>query len=294
MKVMFNLIGEQPIPNLLPVLYLKPDKSIFLYTDKTEKIAKNLKEMVTNSNILKIYPYDFNRTYSELKKLFTENDEIIANVTGGTKIMSLSLFQLALANNSEIIYYISEKNTSLLYKFRLNDNNELDLTTVELPELITAEQYIKAHIRYFDFRKQEKNRGTDFENLICDTLRENNFEVLQNIAPRKERQQLEIDAVIRLKGTNNVGIAEIKVGDLKGEGPKKGIEQLALASQREYLGTYTKRFLITSRKLKKEIRELAKVHNIIVIDGIEQNRYNDELTDESKRKLIEKLKEKLS
>jgi len=293
MRVLINLIGEQPIPNLLPILFLKPDKTLFLYTTTTEKRAKSLNEIIPNSFIKEIDPYDFNYNLELLSNEFNEEDTFICNVTGGTKIMSQSLFQLALAYKSEIVYLQSEGNQSVLFKYVVNQENNLSMEKVVLPELINAADYIKAHIPFFDTIPTPNDSGGKYEKAVTDVLKESGFEVINGVKPRGEGNQLEIDAVIRLKGTNNTAIAEIKIGDAEMRNPKKGIDQLGLAGQREYLGTYTKRFLITERRLTKQIKELAKAHNIIVIDEIEQEHRSNNLKTSAKQKLIERLSEKL-
>jgi len=161
-----------------------------------------------------------------------------------------------------------------------------------VPELIDIDLYLKAHL--IDYQIFPQNEvGTNLENAIANALIRNNFEVLQNVKPVGEGNQLEIDLVFRLKNTNNVALAEIKTGDAREEGPKRGIDQLALASQREYLGTYAKRFLITSRQLSKQLRELALAHKINIIDNIELDRNRLKLTEDSEQRLIKNLLEKL-
>jgi hypothetical protein len=63
-----------------------------------------------------------------------------------------------------------------------------------------------------------------------------------------------------------VGIAEVKLGDLAGRGPKAGLDQLAMAGGREYLGTYTAKFLIVARKQQPGILTLARERGIDVIE----------------------------
>ncbi|RKY82833.1 DUF1887 domain-containing protein, partial [candidate division KSB1 bacterium] len=36
-EIMFSFIGEQPIPNLLPVKHFKPSKVVMIYTELTEE-----------------------------------------------------------------------------------------------------------------------------------------------------------------------------------------------------------------------------------------------------------------
>lgn len=292
MKTLISLIGEQPMPNLLPILFFKPDKNILLYSDLTESGARKLEKLLSNSDKAKVDAYDIDSIKKQVLVKIQDSDDFIFNITGGTKLMSLALFQVALERKIKFIYFQSEENQSVIFDYNVTENG-LSYNKITLSELLNNELYLKAHLFDFTVTKTEKSSGADFENLICQTLKTNGFEVLQNIKPVGEGNQLEIDAVLRLKGSNNVGIAEIKVGDAAGEGPKKGIDQLALASQREYLGTYTKRFLITSRELQKPIKDLAKAHKINIIDGIETERQRNSLTRLSEQKLIDRIKEKL-
>ena len=86
------------------------------------------------------------------------------------------------------------------------------------------------------------------------------FEVLANVRPDGVQDQIEIDLAIRYK--NQVGIAEVKSGDRH---PKRGLDQLAMAGSREYLGTYTEKFLFTANAPIK-IRKLADSRQITIIE----------------------------
>ncbi len=115
MKLLISLISEQTIPNLLCIDYYKPDALLMVSTDK----VKDKKDFILNG--LKKIPEFANSDYSEEKgNLWTINvnqespadielklenwfkdikskfgekyDEIIANITGGTKIMALGLY----------------------------------------------------------------------------------------------------------------------------------------------------------------------------------------------------------
>lgn len=289
--ILVNLIGEQPIPNLLLIKYLKPTENLLLYSDTTENTAKRLERLVECKKI-KIEPYDIDEIIKKIYPHLEVNQELIFNITGGTKIMSVALFKIALDKKANFVYLQSEGNKSLIYKYAFHNSNII-VSTEDLPELINIDTYLKAHINDY-YIDNNITSGSDFENSVANALKENNFEILQNIRPKGEGNQLEIDLVLRIKGTNNVAIAEIKTGDEEEEGPKKGIEQLALAGQREYLGIYTKRFLITQRILSKQIKELALAHKIIIIDDLQYDFRRKVISEESKRKLIERITEKLT
>lgn len=295
MKTLISLIGEQPIPNLLPILYLKPDNNMILFTDTTESTAKRIERLIPACSKHKTVPYDIQEIKNTIYNLLNESDQFIFNITGGTKVMSAALFQIAIERKADSVYLQSEGNYNSLFNYKVKTDGSIKAEKIILPELIDIDLYLKAHLPdYVADKSLESGSGFEFEKTILALLRSNNFEVIPNIKPKGEGNKLEIDAVIRVKGTNNVGIAEIKIGDKAEEGPKKGIDQLALASQREYLGIYTKRFLITERELKKDIKELAWKHQIIIIDNIERQRNNNELTPDSKIRLLQRIKEKLS
>ncbi len=295
MKVLINLIGEQPIPNLLPILFFKPDKTIILYSEKTAKVARRIKRLSkANCEKFEIDAYDLNSINEVLKNIVSKENDYIFNITGGTKLMSVALFNFAAQLNSQIVYLKSENNKNLIYFLKLNDVGDIDFNVQELPELLNVDIYLKAHLLDYLIapKRFENSLGFVFEDAVVNSLRKNNFEVIQSVKPMGEGQQVEIDAVFRLKGTNNVAIAEIKLGDYKMERPKKGIDQLSTAGSREYLGIYTKKFLITRRKLLGNIKKAAKAHNIIVIDGIRLNKQN-KITEDSERYLIQKISENL-
>ncbi len=305
MKTLINLIGEQPIPNLLPILYLQPDETIVLFTEKTFDVANRLIGVIEKSpNIktipkrLKIDAYDIGSILTTLSiacKTLSKN-EYIFNITGGTKLMSIGMFQYAVQNNGKVIYLKSEEKKNLLYTMTFGSNEELLTKIKELPELLNVDLFLKAHLVGYELfkPKNENDYGIEYENAIINLMKRNNFEIIQGVKPKREGEQVEIDVVFRLKGTNNVAIAEIKIGDSKMERPKKGIDQLSTAGSREYLGIYTKKFLITSRKLNERINQAAAKHNIIVIDGIKFNWRGKNINNYFSQQLIDKIKKEMS
>ena len=63
----------------------------------------------------------------------------------------------------------------------------------------------------------------------------------------------------------NVKVPDILIDLPAKEGPKKGIAQLATATAREYLGTYTGRLLITANQQTPKIRQLASEKGITLL-----------------------------
>jgi len=145
---------------------------------------------------------------------------------------------------------------------------------------------LKAHLNdYYIGEHENKNLfGIKYENAITDVLINNGFELIKSVKPKGEGNQLEIDAVLKKTGTNNFAVVEIKSGKEE-ENTKRGIDQLSTAGSREYLGTYTKRILITRLQINDSLKKLARKHDIVVIDKIASNRQIN-IVEESKTILI--------
>jgi hypothetical protein len=120
---------------------------------------------------------------------------------------------------------------------------------------------LRAHLPGYVIHGPSTKSGGAFEIAVGSALKSAGFEVLAGVRPNGVAEQIELDLVIRHK--NQVGIAEVKMGGE--ERPKQGIDQLGTASSREYLGTYTERFLILAKQPNAAIRELAKEKKVTVI-----------------------------
>ena len=113
MKLLISLISEQTIPNVLCIEHYKPDALLMVSTEKVSGkinfILKGLKrisedfdfsEEKGNLWIVNVNPESpadvegkLENWFADFKSRYGEKfDEIIANITGGTKIMSLGLY----------------------------------------------------------------------------------------------------------------------------------------------------------------------------------------------------------
>ena len=142
--ILINLVSEQTVPNILCIDYFKPDSILFLYTEKYKKridftldsigmlleskpqshTDKSLKgysggtrRYNTGDNVY-ILPVSEESVYSDIADInswLSENsgcyDKIICNITGGTKLMGISLLEAARHNYKAVIAYLPiEKN----------------------------------------------------------------------------------------------------------------------------------------------------------------------------------------
>ena len=114
--------------------------------------------------------------------------------------------------------------------------------------------------------------------------------MLPNVRPAGAGDQIEIDLVIR-QG-NQVAVAEVKRG--RGdEGPKKGIDQLATAGGREYLGTYARKLLITAGYTGEKIRSLALERQVAIIE-VTGYRRGAPIANDAAERLVRKVAQALA
>lgn len=272
MTLLVSLIGEQPIPNLLPVRFLKPDENILVYSDRTKPQAERLRKLLSGSPDLhadlKTNAFAFDAILACLQERLTGAQDVTLNLTGGTKMMALAAFALAPRLAYPFVYLQTDGRVSWLYRYGW-ENGLPRLTVREtLPALVTAEDYLNAHLPGFtqgDFNREERgalSEGGMFEKAIHAALLPHFDQILHSVAPREVDDQIEIDLVLRC--SNQVGIAEVKLGG--GESPKRGLDQLKMAGEARYLGTYTQQFLIVAAPvLPRRIENLARKREITIV-----------------------------
>jgi Domain of unknown function (DUF1887) len=270
--ILISLLGEQPIPNLLPALHLKPDQTILVYTRRTEAVAHRLVRILPNAHPedLQASPYEIEKVIQRLETLLVAGQDTCFNLTGGTKTMALAAYQVAARCGCPFVYLESEGKHSLLYQYSLKNGIPTLTDKHEIGELITIKDYLLAHMDGYQaegFHREETGElstGGLFEQAGCQALQLAGLEVLSGVRPAAVGRQLEIDLVVRL--ANQVGLVEFKLGDKKGETLKRGLDQLTNVGGREYLGTYTARFLVAGRQARSEIKALAAARTIAIIE----------------------------
>lgn len=270
-KVMISLVGEQPVPSLLPIRHLKPAEIALIHTNTSKRVSDNLKPLLEKANRVipfEVTPYDIVKIKKSLEKLVSDHkwkgDELIFNLTGGTKPMSLAAFQLAQEMKSSVTYLQSEGGKSLLYSY-VWENQKLKLVgREELKSLLTIDDFLKVYGRSDYFRKTNNNQhqaGEIFENALCEALAEICDEVKQSISFRAF-PHVELDLVFRI--SNQIGIAEAKTGIEAGK--KSSIDQLNSPTHREFLGTYTKKFLFLQGTISSNNQKLIEAYRINALE----------------------------
>jgi hypothetical protein len=296
MATMVAIVGEQPMPILLPARRLNPEATLLICSDMTEPVAKRLAKLIPNSQIKKskASAYALQQYTDEIQALVQGQKDLIFNLTGGTKIMALAAFAVATQTASPFVYYESEKHKSVLHQYHFDNGLPTLSESLSLPGLISAADYLNAHLPAFHEDGFSKAEGGFFEKAVYDALRlDPQYEVLAGVRPEGVANQIEIDLVVR--SGNLVGIMEVKQGDAEGKGPKAGLDQLAMAGGRDYLGTYTEKFLVTARSLigqANRVKILAAERKIHVVE-IPDYQIGKPLSKSSTDKLQRVVREKL-
>ncbi len=290
------LVGEQPMPVLLIDRFLRPARTVLVCTTRTQKVAARLQRVLGAACTIAphVEPYELDQVVKLLNEQPASAEEVIVNLTGGTKIMMLGAFAHAMQRKQRFVYLESERPPQRLHSFAFG-NVGIAQTLAELPTLITADDYLRAHLA--GYRCEGYSREPDgtlteggyFEQAINAALAPH-FEVLAGVKPAGVGDQIDIDLVIR--HGNQVSIAEVKLGR-GGEGPKKGIDQLSTAGSREYLGTYTRKLLITAGYLGAGIEALAKEKRVTTLQ-VDGYRHGHPLRASSAQRLVQQVKDAMA
>lgn len=216
---LISLVSEQPIPNIIVSLQLKPENTVLISTKEQEHVANNIIK-VLKSNKLKstLYEkyadaYDFNSVKSLCNQINLPN--ITLNITGGTKLMSLAAYD-CLSNKALAIFYcdtlhnkiIDLKNNTkhninikiklndylIAYGYKINEyKNELSPETKKLFSFIHQNQYYNSFIDFS--RKVREEVRLDYPNKnssTADWQYNKNFDKL-NIVHLKTKTKFVLD-----------------------------------------------------------------------------------------------------
>ena len=322
MKIMICLVGGQPAPNVFPLKEISPDHLVLVYSDRTHEVAKNIKsvvEKVLEINTIALEEidsaYDFQAIYTKLSNYLNENgsdtDELIINLTCGTKIMSLAAFELARQRSAKAFYYQSEDNQSLMHYYHF-ENRQLtfdDKKTID--NFLSLDQYLRLYLT--KFKSVKNSKGKDYENNVIGALINNfgegevkerqlildkaqkkpititqlgeDYELIRSIYPVSS-PDVEIDFAIRYK--NVVGFAEIKK-----KAERRAIDQLNSVATSENLGSYIYKFIIHSNELHSHHKDAIREYGIISIK-LPSAEADDTLSDDDKALLVNTIKTRLT
>jgi len=268
--ILISLIGEQPIPNLLPILHLRPAENVFVCSDRTQAAAHRLQRLLPAGCCCELFPVDAYAIEETRQALLDRVQragwtpgEIAFNLTGGTKPMSLAAYLAAAHLRSPWMYLQTEGKQSRLYRYTFDADGAASAPVPErVPDLLDIDTYLRAHVQ--DYQETGFAKGEDgrrFEEAIYAVLQPPVVDEVK--VGVKFLGVVDLDLVVRCG--NQVGIIEAKAG----KGAKTGIDQLSTAGEQRYLGTYTGKFLILGKRwnpTETNLRRLADVQRVTVIE----------------------------
>jgi hypothetical protein len=269
MSILLSLIGEQPIPNLLPIRHYQPFATLAVHSDKTATAAGRLEKLIASQ--VHFWPlcvdaYDIRAIQAailtEIEQRQLAANDLIFNLTGGTKPMSLAAYFAAQALGSPMVYLQTEGKRSRLFCYEFRQGEPTLTENKFLPGLITIDDYLQAYIgRQYGQRKSvPDDEGHRFEQAVAEALRP----VLDEMRPAVNlKGSVDVDLIVRCE--NQVGIVEAKLGK---NHMKQAIDQLNTAAGQTFLGTYTQKFLLSDQDWNAypDLKELASARQITLIE----------------------------
>jgi len=241
-----SLLGEQPLANLMPLLHLKPVQTLLVRTERTAEVARRLGNVLADTcdvAVIQADAFDIAGTRQLLLNALCEarhaGQDMVFNLTGGTKAMCLAAYSLAEEWHTPFLYLQSDRQQMLLYHY-IFSGGVAQLTDKEiLPGLLTIPQYLLAHVDSYQVTGfSQEPHGGPFEQAVHDALQPVVDEILPGV---RLSAALELDAVVRCG--NQIALVEIKNTLPR----KQGVDQLVAASGRECLGTYAVRIMVNSQ-----------------------------------------------
>ncbi len=123
------LVSEQPIPNLTTALQLNPETVLLLTTKEMIEQAVRLNNVLVKQGIeveqIVISAYDINNVISQSENVLEKfrSHDVSLNITGGTKVGTLGVFQVFYTSGKPI-YYVNTKDNKILKLFPEKEQEE--------------------------------------------------------------------------------------------------------------------------------------------------------------------------
>lgn len=289
MTTMVALVGEQPLPNFLPVLHYGPKNVLLLYTARTVQRFEYLQATLQNkANIvgLKTDAYDIPKIADMLDKALEERtvEPLQFNLTGGTKPMSLAAYQISQKRMASVIYLQSEGKETRVYKYTWEPQQLKSAGSELLPAYLTLQDVFNLHFGPGNWKEEGSARGEGgaFEDALATVLRGKKYEVMVGV--KAMDRQIDIDLAIR--AGNRYGIIEAKMGN-KGS-RLDGVKQLSNAVR--HLGTYSQTCYVITVPPQRDHEMITSASNIQVI-SLPGYTAGKTISEEDKEPLLSVIKE---
>lgn len=264
-RCMIALVGEQPLPNLLPIRHYRPRAAVLIYTARTRAVFERLWQTLGQGALtirgVEVDPYNIIAIEQAISAALQELEEheLLFNLTGGTKAMALAAYRVAERQRAAVVYLESERRRSLMYHYGWK-RRQLELERIEeLTSCVTLRDLLDVHLgpRMWQEHGPNRQEGGPFEEAIAAALCPHVDEVM--IGVKALDGQIDIDVAVRLG--NQCGIIEAKAGK-NGKG-LDGIKQLSNAGR--HLGTFTQQFYVITVEPNRAHEALVAASRIHVV-----------------------------
>ncbi len=242
-----SLVGEQPLPNLLPIRHYKVSEVCLVHTSdeqRSKKSAENLKAVLEVSEckvkLLEVDAYNIVEIQKTLEGYVeASHSACMFNITGGTKPMSVAAYAVASAKKIDYCYLETAPKESTIYHYSWQD----ELSNLERQKLnanIIIDEFLTLRfgqkgIGWKPVTATLDNKGSRFEKIVADAIKPHFDEIKCNTVVHNG--QLEVDLIIR-QGDRFL-ILELKSGK---ENYNKAVRQLHTAGL--LLGLYTQKIYV--------------------------------------------------
>jgi Domain of unknown function (DUF1887) len=288
MSTMIALIGEQPLPNLLPVRHYHPQNVLLVYTERTKQVYERLKATLQQETTvygLETDAFDIVAIAEALDKQLEQLPElnfqpVDFNLTGGTKAMALAAYQVAQQHNMPVFYLQSEGKHNRIYHYTWASGQLRTARNILLPECVALRDIFNVHFGPNAWQESGPGRaeGSPFEILLAETLQSQGYEIM--IGVRALDGQIDIDVAMRFE--NRYGIIEAKMG--KNGKKLDGIKQLS--NNVRHVGTYTQTFFAVTVPPEPAHEAVTLASRIKVISLTSYDSKTNSLASDDLKKLI--------
>lgn len=126
MKIQIATVGGQTAPVFSGINYYKPQFVYLLHTPESIIEAKNIHSQIDiECNLIEIDPIDIFKIEKVINNILNKHrqDDVINNITAGTKAMALTIYNASLKFDNVEICYIDQNNKIIEFKSRNNSEN---------------------------------------------------------------------------------------------------------------------------------------------------------------------------
>ncbi len=271
-RVMICLVGEQPLPNVLPILHYQPTQVVLVHSDYTRPVTAQVQQVLGPAvSVLtcEVDAYAIERARLVLLDLIVKHgwlpEQLTFNLTGGTKPMVLAGYRVAQdIAGCTLLYMQTRQGRNECFEYNLLDN--AFVLQSSRPQEITTVLDIDRHLRAHGWTQWNTSdpvvpRRNDTVVRVVGAALAGYVEELVRQVKDVPDSPVEIDLVVRCR--NQIGLIAIPP-----DGPDAGtagINQLNTFGARENLGTYVKRLLVLNQEPALTTIAQAAVRNITVL-----------------------------